>query len=105
MFYALYSSLTADVLCPLLFFQRGIPKFIETLNFRKLKVGMQVLGDLGYTALFFGAHALASKNVAALRSESVEMQLASEGAGEHLPLADADEEMANKTAATEVVIA
>ena len=29
---------------PLFFFQRGIPKFIETLNFRKLKVGMQVLG-------------------------------------------------------------
>ena len=68
-------------------------------------LGMQVLGDLGYTALFFGAHALASKNVVALRSESVEMQLASEGAGEHVPLADADEEMANKTAATEVVIA
>ncbi len=68
-------------------------------------LGMQVLGDLGYTALFFGVHALASKNVAALRSESVEMQLASEGAGEHVPLADADEEMANKTAATEVVIA
>jgi rRNA biogenesis protein RRP5 len=26
------------------FVQRGIPKFIETLNFRKLKVGMQLLG-------------------------------------------------------------
>jgi hypothetical protein len=32
-----------DAFC-LFFPQRGIPKFIETLNFRKLKVGMQVLG-------------------------------------------------------------
>jgi hypothetical protein len=71
----------------LFFPQRGIPKFIETLNFRKLKVGMQVLGavreinelDLvvslpnglaGYVSLAEGACIIAAPPFSALAPNS-----------------------------------
>jgi hypothetical protein len=61
----------------------------------------QALGDLGYTAIYFVAHALLSKNVPAFRFESVEMECAMEEAGEHRPLADDETPVDMQSVATQ----